>query len=114
MSKKELFCPLEATSQVLGGKWTIEILWHLLEGSIRPSELRRRIPKLSERMLINRLKFLEDEGLVKRKVYDQIPPKVEYSMTAYGKTLTPVLKSMEEWGVKHMKATGRKSRKKNL
>ncbi len=96
-------CPVEATLAVIGGKWKVLILFHLSNKSkFRYAELRRLIPGISERMLTQQLRELEHAGIVHRKVYPEVPPKVEYSMTAYGKTLRPILKVMCQWGTKHL------------
>ena len=97
---------MQSTIYVIGGKWKTEIIWHLLGGTKRPSELRRLIPKISERVLIDRLRELESDNILERIVYQQIPPKVEYSLTDYGKTLEPVLKAMEKWGAHHAYVAG--------
>ena len=96
-------CPVDATLKVLGGKWKILILFHLNGSSKRFSELRRSIPQITEKMLTQQLKELEADSVVNRKVYPQVPPKVEYSITDYGKTLQPVIKSMCKWGMEHRK-----------
>ena len=83
-------CPVEATLSVIGGKWKVVILFHLAKaGTHRFAELGRKIPGVSERMLTQQLRELEADGIVLRKVYPEVPPKVEYSMTEYGKTLSP-------------------------
>jgi len=96
---KEINCEKELTLAVIGGKWKLIILWHLgLEGTKRFSELKRLIPSITQKMLTNQLRELEDDGLVRRKVYAEVPPRVEYSMTEYGEGLMPILKLMYEWG----------------
>jgi len=77
------------------------ILWHLRGRIRRFSELRRLIPGVTQKMLTSQLRQLEQQGLIERKVYAQVPPKVEYSITDYGKTLSPVLESMCKWGIAH-------------
>lgn len=104
-------CPVAATLAVIGGKWKAVILYHLTcDGTHRFAELRRRIPGVSERMLAQQLRELEGDGIVHREVYPEVPPKVEYSLTEYGKTLRPVTEAMCGWGKKHIKRL--KARKK--
>ena len=83
---------------VIGGKWKVIIIHHLLDGTKRFSELRRLIPQVTQRMLTSQLRELESDGAVHREVYPQVPPKVEYSLTKLGKTLEPVLLVMHDWG----------------
>jgi DNA-binding HxlR family transcriptional regulator len=97
-------CPVEATLAVIGGKWKGLILFHLAQsGTHRFSELRRKIPGVSERMLTQQLRELECDGVVHREVYPEVPPKVEYSLTHYGETLRPICELMCVWGKKHIK-----------
>lgn len=98
---KEPDCPIKTTLDVIGGKWKPLILFYLKGGPIRFSDLRRSIPDVTQKMLTDRLRELETDGIVHREVYPQVPPKVEYSLTAYGKTLAPVLEAMCAWGSKH-------------
>jgi DNA-binding HxlR family transcriptional regulator len=100
-------CPVEAALDVIGGKWKVVILFWLKEGVRRFSELRRLIPGISERMLTQQLRELEDHGIVHRRVYAQVPPKVEYSLTPYGRTLRPITDLMCAWGKKHISRSGR-------
>ncbi|MFD1953553.1 winged helix-turn-helix transcriptional regulator [Paenibacillus thailandensis] len=96
---KAINCEKELTLAVIGGKWKLIILWHLgLEGTKRFSELRKLIPGITQKMLTNQLRELEEDKLVKRKVYPEVPPRVEYSMTEYGESLMPVLRGMYDWG----------------
>jgi DNA-binding HxlR family transcriptional regulator len=95
-------CPVEATLNVIGGKWKVVILFRLThEGTLRFAELRRKIPGVSERMLTQQLRELEHDGIVHREVYAEVPPKVEYSLTEYGRTLRPITEAMCKWGRKH-------------
>jgi DNA-binding HxlR family transcriptional regulator len=92
-------CGIANTLSVIGGRWKINILSYLLnEEKLRYSELRKRLVGISERMLISKLKELENDGLVNRIVYQQVPPKVEYELTDLGKSLHKILELMDEWG----------------
>ena len=86
------------TLAIIGGKWKILILYHLCAGTQRFNELRRLLPDITQRMLTLQLRELEDDGIVHREVYPQVPPKVEYSLTAFGATLIPVIEVMDAWG----------------
>ncbi|MFC4769825.1 winged helix-turn-helix transcriptional regulator [Effusibacillus consociatus] len=92
---------VEATLKVIGGKWKPMILCHLQEGTKRFGELKREMPEITEKMLTEQLRELEQDGIIHRKAYIQVPPKVEYSLTEYGKTLREVLDVMSRWGSKH-------------
>ena len=94
---------VQTTLKVLGGKWKILILWHLKEEVRRFSELKRLMPEISEKMLIQQLRELEKDGLVGRVVYSEVPPKVEYSFTDYGRSLIPALTALCDWGEEHLK-----------
>ena len=94
-------CPVEYALEVIGGKWKCVILWHVRNRVRRFGELRRLIPGATQKMLTTQLRELERDGLVSRKIYPEIPPKVEYSMTAYGNTLSPMLDVMCKWGLRH-------------
>ncbi len=99
-------CPVEATLGVIGGKWKGVILYHLLSDTMRFNELRRTMPEITQRMLTKQLRELEADKLVSRKVYAEVPPKVEYSMTEYGKTLAPVVQALQRWGTRHLSGEG--------
>jgi DNA-binding HxlR family transcriptional regulator len=101
-------CPVEATLGVIGGKWKVVILFWLKERTLRFGELRRKIPGVSERMLTQQLRELEEHGIVHREVYPEVPPKVEYSLTDYGRTLRPITDLMCEWGKRHMRRAARR------
>jgi DNA-binding HxlR family transcriptional regulator len=98
---RQYHCPVEATLDVIGGKWKVLILFWLRDQVCRFGELRRKIPDISERMLTQQLRELEEHGIVHREVYPVVPPKVEYSLTAYGRTLRPITDLMCQWGKKH-------------
>ncbi|MDX8553820.1 winged helix-turn-helix transcriptional regulator [Tenacibaculum sp. 1B UA] len=84
---------------VIGGKWKTVILFHLIKGTLRYSELRKEIPMVTERTLSLQLKALEEDGVIKRKVYTSKPPlKVEYSLTDLGQSLIPIIQSIADWG----------------
>ena len=93
--------PVNTTLKVVGGKWKPLILWHLSQGTKRFSELQKELPGVTQKMITQQLRELEDDGLVSRKVYPVVPPKVEYTLTEYGETLSPVLVEMAKWGQKH-------------
>lgn len=91
------------TLKVVGGKWKLLILWHVANKTSRFSELLKSMEGITQKMLTQQLRELEKDGLVKRKVFPEVPPHVEYSITPYGKTLEPVLDTMSAWGSKHTK-----------
>lgn len=95
-------CPVEATLQVIGGKWKGVILYHLLSRTFRFNELRRAMPDITQRMLTKQLRELESDHLISRKIYPEIPPRVEYSITDYGRTLQPIMTALQEWGANHL------------
>jgi DNA-binding HxlR family transcriptional regulator len=97
-SKKAVSCPVESTLRVIGGRWKVLALHHLLEEVKRFNELHRLLVGVSPRTLAKQLRELERDGIVRRKVYPEIPPRVEYSVTPLGKSLEPVLLAMGEWG----------------
>ncbi|MCP4139805.1 MAG: helix-turn-helix transcriptional regulator [Chloroflexi bacterium] len=101
--KNAYFCPVTATISVIGGKWKSIILWILYQETRRFGELSRMIPKITRKMLTQQLRELEKDGIVHREVYPVVPPKVEYSLTEHGRTLTPILKAMQDWGETHMR-----------
>jgi DNA-binding HxlR family transcriptional regulator len=100
--KSYMNCPVEAALDVIGGKWKAVILFRLSEGTRRFNELRRLLPNVTQRMLTNQLRELERDGMIVRKVYAQVPPKVEYSLTDLGRTLEPVLRQLRKWGETHI------------
>jgi DNA-binding HxlR family transcriptional regulator len=94
---------VQTTLGVLGGKWKILILWHVRDRPQRFGELKRLIPEISEKVLIQQLRDLEKDGIVYRHDYVEMPPKVDYSFTKYGKSLKPVLRMLCNWGEEHLK-----------
>lgn len=95
-------CPVTATLDVIGGKWKPIILWLLKGQTRRFSELKRNLPGITQKMLTQQLRELEADGIIHREIYPQVPPKVEYSLTSKGETLTPVLDQMAAWGRLHV------------
>lgn len=93
-----LNCGLDLIGEVLYGKWKIRLLWFINEGYKRPSELQRKIPDASRRVLYMQLNELEDHELITKKIYPVVPPKVEYSLTEFGRTLIPVISVLGQWG----------------
>lgn len=95
-------CAVEATLALIDGKWKGVVLHHLGEGTLRFNALRRRLPNCTQRMLTNQLRELEADGLIARKIYPEVPPKVEYSLTAKGRSLAPVIAALKAWGDTHV------------
>jgi DNA-binding HxlR family transcriptional regulator len=95
-------CPVETTLAVIGGKWKPLILWHLGEDSVRRFlELQRLIPGITRKMLTQHLRELERDGIVARRIFNEMPLRVEYSLTKYGQTLRPLLRALCHWGLRH-------------
>lgn len=110
MPKKELFgrCPYATAQKVLTGKWSMYILYLLTKGPVRFNELQRRMPEeMTHTTLSRQLKTLEQEGLIVRKEYNQIPPKVEYELSEIGRRFEPVLAALGEWGQEYIAYLGR-------
>lgn len=104
---KTYYCPVEVTLDLIGGKWKPLILWHLKErGVLRHGELRRRIPTITQKMLTQQLRQLEGDGLVHREQYPEVPPRVEYSLTEYGRDLQALLDQFCDWGKAHARKAG--------
>lgn len=101
--------PVEATLDVIGGKWKVVIMCHLIKGDKRTSEFKRLMPGITQKMLTQQLRELEQDGVLKRKIYEQVPPKVVYSLTEYGWSLRPILDSMCAWGDQHIELTSNKN-----
>jgi DNA-binding HxlR family transcriptional regulator len=103
MAKHAYGCGLEAALDVVGGKWKVLVLWHLSQGPRRFGELRRLVTGISEKMLIQSLREMEGDAIVKRNDFREVPPRVEYSLTTFGVSLLEALKPLCEWGSRHMK-----------
>ncbi|MGH6859273.1 MAG: winged helix-turn-helix transcriptional regulator [Phyllobacterium sp.] len=102
-------CSVEAAISLIDGKWKCVILFHLLEGTARFSEIKRRIPGVTQRTLTNQLRELEVDGLIVRTVYAQVPPKVEYRLSELGQSMTPVLSALKNWGDTNIARFGKAS-----
>lgn len=102
-------CPVDATIDLIGGKYKAVILWHLIEDKKRFGELKRLIPKATEKMLTQQLRDLERDGLINRTVYPVVPPKVEYSLSDFGRTIIPVLSAMCSWGEDYLESNNMSS-----
>jgi len=115
VEKKPELCRVDDALNILVGKWKPIILLHLLQsGTNRFSELKRNLPGITQKMLTQQLRELEEEDIIMRKVYPQIPPKVEYSITEYGKSIEPILEAMHEWGTKHILHKMQKRNQKSM
>ncbi|RDI45906.1 winged helix-turn-helix transcriptional regulator [Falsibacillus pallidus] len=99
---KKYNIPVEAALEVIGGKWKVVILCHLIKGTKRTSELKKLMPGITQKMLTQQLRELEDDGVIHREIYNQVPPKVEYSLTEYGWSLKGILDSLCAWGEQHI------------
>ena len=101
MKAKATNCPAEYTLSLIGGRWKIPLIFHLLNGAKRFSELARALAGVTQKMLTQQLREMERDGLVERKIFPEVPPRVEYSLTPLGASLKPVVDSMCRWGVAH-------------
>ena len=101
-SAKKINCPVTASIELIGGKWKTLILYSLLSGKRRFGEIAVRIPDISRKVLTEQLKELESDGLILREQYKEIPPRVEYSLTELGKSLSPVFRELEIWGTENL------------
>ncbi|RLQ96072.1 winged helix-turn-helix transcriptional regulator [Falsibacillus albus] len=99
---KKYNIPVEAALEVIGGKWKVVILCHLIKGKKRTSELKKLMPLITQKMLTQQLRELEEDGVILRTVYNQVPPKVEYSLTDYGWSLKEILDLLCAWGEQHI------------
>lgn len=105
-ASEETYCPVEATINLIGGKYKSLILWKLAHNTLRFSQLRREVPGATPKMLTQQLRELETHGLIRRKVFPVVPPKVEYSLTEFGHSLKPVLEAMYTWGTGYLHTQG--------
>jgi DNA-binding HxlR family transcriptional regulator len=101
MENKKSDCPVQTTLSLLSDKWKVLILWELFERTKRFGELNRAISRISQKMLTQQLRQMEKDGLIKRKIYAEVPPRVEYSLTETGVSLKPILDAMHKWGVSY-------------
>src|SRR5687768_11715169 len=108
MNKKAVSCPVDQILEIIGGRWKVMVLHELVDGTRRFNELHRALVGVSHRTLTQQLRELEQRGIVRRKVFGQVPPKVEYSLTPLGKSLRPVLVAMHKWAVDHADEIGTK------
>ncbi len=102
-NKTEYHCPLEATMNIIGGKYKGIIIGHLINKTLRYSELQKLISQATPKMLIQQLKELEADGIIVRKLYPVVPPKTEYSLSERGKTLIPIILELNNWGIYYIK-----------
>lgn len=99
-------CAVEATLSLIDGKWKGVVLYHLMSGTLRFNEIRRKLPNVTQRMLTNQLRELEADGLITRTVFAQVPPRVDYDLSERGRTLEPVILALKVWGDANMPSTG--------
>jgi DNA-binding HxlR family transcriptional regulator len=99
---KSYHCPVEATLDVIGGKWKPLILWALGDDVLRFNELQKALPSVNAKMLTKQLRELEEDGIIRRKIYPEVPPRVEYAITDFGKTLIPILNALCNWGAEYL------------
>lgn len=102
-------CPVEATLDLIGGKYKALILWHLIDTTLRFNEIRKLIPQATPKMLTQQLRELETDTLIVRTCYPVVPPKVEYALTDFGKSIIPILDAMCKWGKNYLDAVTEKS-----
>ncbi len=101
-------CPMVIVHKLISGKWKILILWNLSHETLRFSDLKKKLPDITQKMLTNQLRSLEEDGLISRTVYPIVPPKVEYALTDIGKEMLPVLESMYSYGITYDQAKNKK------
>ena len=99
LTKEEMpACPVATTVQLIGSKWKLLIMRNLLAGTQRFGELKKSIPGISQKVLTDSLRSMEDDGIITRKVYAEVPPRVEYSLNELGESMRPIISAMEQWG----------------
>lgn len=101
-AKKHFCCPIDATISLIGGKYKTKILWNLVDRTLRFNEIQKIVHHATPKMLTQQLRELESDGLINRVVYPVVPPKTEYSLTEFGRSLYPILDAMCEWGKDYM------------
>lgn len=98
MLQQDFHCAIDVSMHYIGGKWKAVVIWYLRDGKKRFGELKKQIPDITDKMLSLQLKALEEDGIVERKVYAEVPPRVEYTLTEEGETLVPVVTALAKWG----------------
>jgi DNA-binding HxlR family transcriptional regulator len=96
--------PMAVALNIISGKWKLAILWNLIRGTVRFNELQRRLPNITQKTLTQQLRELEQDGIIRRQLYPEIPPRVEYSLSALGETLIPILNALCQWGKDYQKS----------
>jgi len=112
-NEKQYSCPVEITLDVIGGKWKGVVLYHLIDGKKRFGELKKLYPRISQRILTLQLRELEEDGIVKRTVYPEVPPRVEYALTNFGESLVPIIQELKKWGQTYDEKVIRMKRENN-
>ncbi|MEL6562272.1 MAG: helix-turn-helix domain-containing protein [Bacteroidota bacterium] len=107
MINQDFHCALDVTMHFIGGKWKVIVIWYLRNGKKRFGELKSCIPDITDKMLSIQLKALEEDGLISRKVYAEVPPRVEYELTEEGTSLLPIVESIAKWGRTKAEKVGR-------
>jgi DNA-binding HxlR family transcriptional regulator len=110
----ELNCGLDLVKEVLYGKWKVHLIYFISQGLKRPSELQRKIPRATRRVLNVQLNQLEDHGLISKKIYAQLPPKVEYTLTRIGRSVLPIVMALGKWGDDHQEQLRRRIAKDRI
>jgi len=110
----ELNCGLDLVKEVLYGKWKVHLIYFISQGLKRPSELQRKIPRATRRVLNVQLNQLDDHGLISKKIYAQLPPKVEYTLTRLGRSVLPIVMALGKWGDDHQEQLRRRIAKDRI